>query len=908
MSLWTLTDVAVRTTAFLGIAAVLAILLRQRAAGLRHLVWAFGLGGALVMPLAVLLIPPAPISVPRVLADALPILAMGSGAAGSGAVSTAGGAIGAGQAGLPDGFPGERPSIAGAESAARHATAAEPTASGPVPNPAPIASSGPGRATAAPPTAARAPAVPGSGLLALWGLGAAAFGAWVLAGAWSTRRLARDATEVTSPAWLDALREVRRDLGIRRPVRLLRGDHAVMPMTWGWRRPVVLVPAAALGWSSERRSVVLRHELAHVKRGDAVTRLLARWTCAVYWFNPMVWFAAYRLRVEGERACDDAVLRLGTRASDYAGHLLGISRDHSALLLRAPAAVAMARPSQLEGRLRAILDPGTRRAARRSTAVLAAAVLAGAALAVSAVAPATQNGAPPPAPVPSSAQEPAAEADTEPVEPRAEPVLELRVPEGGSVGDGGEAGSDTAVLELRADRVDLRRPAGTAEEPGDTVLELRGNVVVAGRAFDLRLRQERGDNADGDTRVQAVTIEPQRNDGEAGAAQGTAAASAPATTQSPTTDERASRLRRAAEEMAAVAASMSREQARTGSEESRLRRAAEEMAAVAASMSREQTRAGSEESRLRRAAEEMAAVAASMSREQARAGSEKMRPQTAPQPPTVDESEAEIRRRTLESMAEALAAIEEMRGQASTISAPFIRHILQSLSTLRALRELHELRQGGRELDPRLIDTFIAALGDTDAEVREQAARGLGRNRVLQAAEPLRRALRDDNAAVRERAAWAIGRIGDGEAVGALLGVLGDDAEPEVRARAAATLGVLASHAAVDGLMDAQDDPDARVRERTAWALGRIGRIRDRGDFGFAVDRWEVDALEGIIEGLRRMGVDLTLDALIRLMDVADPAVRRAAIAELNGGRWPSPGETAETPRTPVPGETSPPR
>ena len=371
MSLWTLTDAAVRTTAFLGIAAVLAILLRQHSAALRHLVWAFGLGGALVMPLAGLLMPAAPIPVPRVLADALPMLATGSGA-----VSPAGEAIGAGPTGVADRGRGERPSIADAVTATRHARAAEPASAGPVPDPAAIAASGPGKATAAPPTAARAPAVPGSGLLALWGLGAAVFGAWVLAGAWSTRRLASAATAVTSAEWLDALREVRQDLGIQRPVRLLRSDHAVTPMTWGWRRPVVLVPAAALGWSSERRSVVLRHELAHVTRGDAVTRLLARWTCAVYWFNPMVWFAAYRLRVEGERACDDAVLRLGTLASEYAGHLLGIARDHNALRLRAPAAVAMARPSQLEGRLRAILDPRIRRAARRSTAVLAAAVLA----------------------------------------------------------------------------------------------------------------------------------------------------------------------------------------------------------------------------------------------------------------------------------------------------------------------------------------------------------------------------------------------------------------------------------------------------------------------------------------------------------------------------------------------------
>ena len=715
MSLWTLTDAAVRTTAFLGIAAVLAILLRQHSAALRHLVWAFGLGGALVMPLAGLLMPAAPIPVPRVLADALPMLATGSGA-----VSPAGEAIGAGPTGVADRGRGERPSIADAVTATRHARAAEPASAGPVPDPAAIAASGPGKATAAPPTAARAPAVPGSGLLALWGLGAAVFGAWVLAGAWSTRRLASAATAVTSAEWLDALREVRQDLGIQRPVRLLRSDHAVTPMTWGWRRPVVLVPAAALGWSSERRSVVLRHELAHVTRGDAVTRLLARWTCAVYWFNPMVWFAAYRLRVEGERACDDAVLRLGTLASEYAGHLLGIARDHNALRLRAPAAVAMARPSQLEGRLRAILDPRIRRAARRSTAVLGAAVLAVAALAVSVVAPAAQTGAPVPvlAPAPAGGQDPASETDTEPTEPQVEPVLELRVGE---------------------DRIELRRPDGTAEEPGDTVIELRGNVLIAGR--------------------------------------------------------RTARLR-------------------------------------------------------------------------------------ILRPPAVV---------ALDPESEALNRIA-VGGLAD----------YGTRNPIEAVRQAR--RQARREIDPRLADTFIGALGDPDAEVRERAARALGRHRVPEGVEALRAALRDDDPAVREGAAWALGRIGGGGAVGALLGALGDP-EPEVRAGAASALGMIRSPAAVDGLVAALDDPDVRVRDRTARALGRT---RDRIATG-AVDAVASATLE-VIEGFRRTGGDLALEALIRLMDVSDPELRRAAIAALSGGRWFSPGDTAETPQPPAPGVTGPAR
>ena len=174
-------------------------------------------------------------------------------------------------------------------------------------------------------------------------------------------------------------------------MRLLQSDRVAMPMTWGWRRPVILLPATASGWQSTRRTVVLRHELAHVKRADVATQLLAQGACAVYWFNPVVWLAAFRLRVEREQACDDAVLGLGSRASDYANHLLDIARECRAPGLAVSAAVAIARPSQLERRMRAILDPTVRRAAERSTAVLAAVFLTGAVLAVSAVTPTVES-------------------------------------------------------------------------------------------------------------------------------------------------------------------------------------------------------------------------------------------------------------------------------------------------------------------------------------------------------------------------------------------------------------------------------------------------------------------------------------------------------------------------------------
>ena len=149
-------------------------------------------------------------------------------------------------------------------------------------------------------------------------------------------------------------------------------------MAWGIWRSSVLVPADADSWPAHRVRVVLLHELAHVKRRDCLTHLVAQLACAAYWFNPLVWMAARRLRTERERACDDLVLASGTRGSDYADQLLDIARVMQAgrfPAVFAGASLAMAQRSQLEGRLIAILDPSVpRRGLSRARAAAAAAI------------------------------------------------------------------------------------------------------------------------------------------------------------------------------------------------------------------------------------------------------------------------------------------------------------------------------------------------------------------------------------------------------------------------------------------------------------------------------------------------------------------------------------------------------
>jgi TonB family protein len=157
-------------------------------------------------------------------------------------------------------------------------------------------------------------------------------------------------------------------------VQALEAPAGSMPMTFGVLRPVVFLPVDAKEWSEERRAMVVRHELAHIERGDAAMHLAARAALSLLWWNPLAWKSWREFLKEREKAADDLVLAGGARASDYAGHLLEIARSMQSEPATAWAAVAMARRSQLEGRLLSILDSHvSRKAARRASAIAAVA-------------------------------------------------------------------------------------------------------------------------------------------------------------------------------------------------------------------------------------------------------------------------------------------------------------------------------------------------------------------------------------------------------------------------------------------------------------------------------------------------------------------------------------------------------
>lgn len=223
--------------------------------------------------------------------------------------------------------------------------------------------------------------------------------------------LVRRSELVHDEDWQLLAERVTRRLGIDGYVRLRQSSWTAVPMSVGIMRPVVVLPENANEWDEAQRNTVMYHELAHVKRRDCLLHLLTQITCALYWFNPLVWVAARQLMIERERACDDLVLEAGVDASSYAETLLQTARQIKSAEWSNLATLSMARQSQLEGRLLSILDPMRRRNLNKASLVLSVFMVACIVLPLAVMQPA-------------SAQQPPNEPTPIALAPRdAEPVL-----------------------------------------------------------------------------------------------------------------------------------------------------------------------------------------------------------------------------------------------------------------------------------------------------------------------------------------------------------------------------------------------------------------------------------------------------------------------------------------------------
>lgn len=120
-------------------------------------------------------------------------------------------------------------------------------------------------------------------------------------------------------------------LGVQRSVALKESEGLNTPATIGWRRPTILLPSAWREWSADELRAALAHELAHISAHDFVGWVLARFSLALHFYNPLLHWLAGRLHLEQELAADEAAAAALGNRPDY---------------LRSLASLALATPPQ----------------------------------------------------------------------------------------------------------------------------------------------------------------------------------------------------------------------------------------------------------------------------------------------------------------------------------------------------------------------------------------------------------------------------------------------------------------------------------------------------------------------------------------------------------------------------------
>lgn len=174
----------------------------------------------------------------------------------------------------------------------------------------------------------------------------------------NTRKLVKNAEQIDNPKITKLVEELSAQFEIKKNVEIRTNAKISSPLMWGVISPQILLPAQYLMWEEARLRRVLAHELAHIARGDWLSKILSHLLCALFWINPLIWRAAKQGAWYAELACDDLVVsKLHCRA-EYADDLLELSTDASHLQL---AVLAFIKKSELYMRINAILDGGKNR-------------------------------------------------------------------------------------------------------------------------------------------------------------------------------------------------------------------------------------------------------------------------------------------------------------------------------------------------------------------------------------------------------------------------------------------------------------------------------------------------------------------------------------------------------------------
>jgi HEAT repeat protein/beta-lactamase regulating signal transducer with metallopeptidase domain len=607
-------------------------------------------------------------------------------------------------------------------------------------------------------------------LLILWSLGTLLLLVRLGRSLVQVRRILGHARECDDVRLVEMTAQLARRLGIRRPVRVMIAPDAAIPFTAGTIQPVVALPEGARDWPADKREAVLLHELAHVARLDHWTSLAAHAACALYWFNPLAWVASRKMRVEGERACDDAVLRYGTLASDYADQLLQVVRETRNQW--APAvAVAMARRSAFEGRLLAILSPEVNR--RRLTLKVALPVALGVAL-ISLPIAAMRAGAAPeaslePAAVPAGDSSANDTADQNTPSPAAQPQDTLAR----------TAVARSLAVALRDDDERVRAAAVHAiasRKERSVVVDLIS--LLEDPSVDVRRATAEALSDMPDPRAIAALVQALRSDSDAGVRELAAQA-----------------LGQIDDERAVPGLTAALRQERVVAVRRKIVWALAEIESPSA--------AGALTEALR---DEDAEV-----RQYAISGVSSLEIRSAAPQLTalLRDPNADVRARAAHALGDMkiVDALDELMALAGDANADVRQYAIGALGNLE---------------DPRALPAFVRALRDQNVDVRRYAVSAISDVDGLQRApRELVDALNDADQDVRESAVRALGNIKDASTLNALLPLARSSQPVAIRQAAIEALGEFGGAQVEALLLELMRDPDPKIRRLAAQGLGR---------------------------------------------------------------------------------------
>lgn len=186
--------------------------------------------------------------------------------------------------------------------------------------------------------------------------------------------------------------ELRLDLGCRRSITVRECTRIGSAATVGWLQPVILLAPTWRLWTAEERRAVLAHEIAHVARGDFLTRLFARFAAALHGYHPLAHWLANRLELRQEMAADAMAARSCGGRSEYLKSIASLALKADAGCV-GPVPTFLTRPRTLLRRIAMlqVMDDSASRP-RRWPALVAIGLLAAGALGLHGQSPKLQAG------------------------------------------------------------------------------------------------------------------------------------------------------------------------------------------------------------------------------------------------------------------------------------------------------------------------------------------------------------------------------------------------------------------------------------------------------------------------------------------------------------------------------------